>query len=242
MAYQGQGYLPTIGGRMFGSATYNNQSVADDFAKALRSSGTFGLQAGQYFTGEGGTEYRTVAGIDPNQPGWGNRVPPGYELIGYQRGAQASGRARGLAAEAQPGFAILRKQGSSQPAPAPAPAAPASSSQQEPQLTAEAKRYREESEAKLAEAQKLLDDFKIEQNKDAEARKLQEQMAIRAQGTLASNLAMSQRQPSLQLSPASQTPQIAGTQPFKRRRPQVMTPGSQVTSGLNIGSANLLNV
>ena len=126
--------------------------------------------------------------------------------------------------------------------PAPAPAAPASSSQQEPQLTAEAKRYREESEAKLAEAQKLLDDFKIEQNKDAEARKLQEQMAIRAQGTLASNLAMSQRQPSLQLSPASQTPQIAGTQPFKRRRPQVMTPGSQVTSGLNIGSANLLNV
>ena len=128
------------------------------------------------------------------------------------------------------------------PAPAPAPAAPASSSPQEPQLTDAAKKYREESEANLAKAQKLLDDFKIEQNKAAEAKKLQEQMAIRAQGTLASNLAMSQRKPSLQLSPASQTPQTAGTQPFKRRRLQVMTPGSQVTSGLNIGSANLLNV
>ena len=133
-----------------------------------------------------------------------------------------------------------------QPAPAPAraPAAPAPSSPspQQLQITAEAKKYREESEAKLAEAQKLLDDFKIEQNKAAEAKKLQEQMAVRAQGTLASNLAMSQRKPSLQLSPASQTPQTAGTQPFKRRRLQVMTPGSQVTSGLNIGSANLLNV
>ena len=128
------------------------------------------------------------------------------------------------------------------PAPAPAAPAPSSPSPQEPQLTAEAQKYREESEAKLAEAQKLLDNFKIEQNKAAEAKKLQEQMAIRAQGTLASNLAMSQRKPNLQLSPASQTPQTAGTQPFKRRRLQVMTPGSQVTSGLNIGSANLLNV
>jgi len=128
------------------------------------------------------------------------------------------------------------------PAPAPAAPAPSSPSPQEPQLTAEAQKYREESEAKLAEAQKLLDNFKIEQNKAAEAKKLQEQMAIRAQGALASNLAMSQRKPGLQLSPASQTPKTAGTQPFKRRRLQVMTPGSQVTSGLNIGSANLLNV
>jgi len=144
------------------------------------------------------------------------------------------------------GYAIWKK---AEPAPAPsgggggggggggsAPAAP------QLQISEAAKKYREEADAKLAEAQKLLDDFKIEQNKAAEAKKLQEQMAIRAQGTLASNLAMSQRKPSLQLSPASQTPQTAGTQPFKRRRLQVMTPGSQVTSGLNIGSANLLNV
>ena len=142
------------------------------------------------------------------------------------------------------GYAIWEKQATPTPppAPAPAPAAPASSSPQQLQITAEAKKYREESEAKLAEAQTLLDNFKIEQNKAAEAKKLQEQMAIRAQGALASNLATSQRKPSLQLSPASQTPQTAGTQPFKRRRLQVMTPGSQVTSGLNIGSANLLNV
>jgi len=244
MAYQGQGYLPTIGGRMFATARFNDQNIADTFKKVLAQSGAPSLQAGQYFTGEGGTEYRTVTGIDPNQPGWGNRVPTGYELIGYQSPEMYTGKQLQLYGNTPktPGFAILRKQGSGQPAPAPAPEDPASSSLQEPQITAEAKKYREESEAKLAEAQTLLDNFKIEQNKAAEAKKLQEQMAIRAQGALASNSAMSQRQPSLQLSPAYQTPKTAGTQPFKRRRLKVMIPGSQVTSGLNIGSANLLNV
>ena len=215
MAYQGSGY--------FGGIRFNNPATAAAYQK-----------------GEG--YYTTMPGINPNQPGWGNLVPAGYELVGY-KAPKMSGNFRSTNRAPIPGtsFAVLKKQ---MPAPAPAPAAPdpASPSPQQLQITAEAQKYREESEAKLADAQKLLDDFKIEQNKAAEAKKLQEQMAIRAQGTLASNLAMSQRQPSLQLSPASQTPQTAGTQPFKRRRLQVMTPGSQVTSGLNIGSANLLNV
>jgi amino acid permease len=88
----------------------------------------------------------------------------------------------------------------------------------------------------------MLDDFKIEQNRAEEARKLQEQMMIKSQAAMASNLAMSQRTPNLQISPASQTPQTAGTQPFKRRKLQMMQPGSQILSGLNIGTSNLLNI
>jgi len=166
--------------------------------------------------------------------GKGKQVVGQYTIPSWRGGRGGGGKQFFVVADAP--------QPQQQAAPAAAPAPAPSPSPQQLQITAEAKKYREESEAKLAEAQKLLDDFKIEQNKAAEAKKLQEQMAIRAQGTLASNLAMSQRKPSLQLSPASQTPQTAGTQPFKRRRLQVMTPGSQVTSGLNIGSANLLNV
>ena len=107
MAYQGSGYLPNF--LRDDGATFNNQQLADAFAKTLRASNTFGLQSGQYFTGADGTQYKTVSGVDPNQPGWGNRIEPGYELIGYQRGVPATGRARGLRAEAQPGFAILQR-------------------------------------------------------------------------------------------------------------------------------------
>ena len=170
----------------------------------------------------------------------GGEVPKGKTLIGTEYIPATTYQRNRPARPAQTLYIYGDTQ--QQAAPAAASPAPSSPSPQQVQLTAESQKYREEADAKLAEAQKLLDDFKIEQNKAAEAKKLQEQMAIRAQGTLASNLAMSQRKPSLQLSPASQTPQTAGTQPFKRRRLQVMTPGSQVTSGLNIGSANLLNV
>jgi hypothetical protein len=126
-----------------------------------------------------------------------------------------------------------------EPAPAPAPPPPPPAP---PQLSPESVAYRAEADTKLAEAQKMLDDFKIEQNRAEEARKLQEQMMIKSQAAMASNLAMSQRTPNLQISPASQTPQTAGTQPFKRRKLQMMQPGSQILSGLNIGTSNLLNI
>ena len=136
--------------------------------------------------------------------------------------------------------------GRSAPAPAPAPAATApppapAAPPAPPQLSPEAQAYRAETDAKLAEAQKMLDTFKIEQNRAEEARKLQEEMMIKSQATLASNQAMSQRTPNLQISPASQTPQTAGTQPFKRRR-QTMDTTSPLASSLNIGTSNLLNV
>jgi len=128
------------------------------------------------------------------------------------------------------------------PAPAPAPPPPPPTPPAPPQPSPESVAYRAEADTKLAEAQKMLDDFKIEQNRAEEARKLQEQMMIRSQAAMASNLAMSQRTPNLQISPASQTPQTAGTQPFKRRKLQMMQPGSQALSGLNIGTSNLLNI
>ena len=114
MAYTGQGY--------YGSARFNDQSIADAFAKAFGSSGALNLQAGQFFAGEGGTQYKTVAGIDPNQPGWGNLVEPGYELIGYQNPEMYTGRQRQTYGNTPktPGFAILRK-GAPKPEPTPAP-------------------------------------------------------------------------------------------------------------------------
>lgn len=97
-----------------GGATFNDRKVGEAFKKALQKStpGFQGLKAGQFFTGEGGTQYKTVSGIDPNKPGWGQLVDPEYRLIGYQGGAQPTGRARGMGiGEATPGFAILQKIG-----------------------------------------------------------------------------------------------------------------------------------
>lgn len=94
-----------------GGATFNDQQVGDAFRQALSRAnpGFQGLKAGQYFTGADGTRYKTVAGIDPNQPGWGQMVDPDYQLIGYQGGSQANGRARGMGINQNTqGFAILR--------------------------------------------------------------------------------------------------------------------------------------
>ena len=180
----------------------------------------FGNFAGQKPEGEGwqitGYDERRIA-MNPSRMGSGFKTVrvPIYTRMGQPAPAPAAA-----------------------PAPAPAPAAPPAP----PQLSPEAQAYRAEADAKLAEAQKMLDTFKIEQNRAEEARKLQEEMMIKSQAAMASNLAMSQRTPNLQISPASQTPQTAGTQPFKRRRLQMMQPGTQTLSGLNIGTSNTLNI
>lgn len=95
-----------------GGASFNDQQVGEEFKKALQKStpGFLGLKAGQFFTGEGGTQYKTVAGINPNEPGWGQLVDPEYRLIGYQGGARLTGRARGMGISDTPqGFAILQR-------------------------------------------------------------------------------------------------------------------------------------
>ena len=160
----------------------------------------------------------------------------GWEITGYNQRRVPSRMGSGFRTVNVP---IYTRQAQPAPAPAPAPAPPAPPAP--PQPSPESVAYRAEADAKLAEAQKMLDTFKIEQNRAEEARKLQEEMMIKSQAAMASNLAMSQRTPNLQISPASQTPQTAGTQSFKRRRP-MLDSASPLASSLNIGTSNLLNV
>lgn len=123
------------------------------------------------------------------------------------------------------------------PAPAPAPkAAPA------PRPSAESTRYRDEAANYMRQAQEMLNQFKIEQQRAAEAARLAEEMRIKSQASLAANMARSQQTPNLQIQPASGTPQTAGTQPFKRRRGDMMTTTPGGLSALNIASPSTLNV
>jgi hypothetical protein len=171
MAYTGQGYMPTIGGRMYANARFNDQSVADAFGKAVGNAnpGFQGVSAGQYFTGEGGTQYKTVAGIDPNQPGWGNMVEPGYELVGYQAPEMYTGMQRQLYGNtpSTPGYAILRKQA---PAPAPITAAAATSSAGSAPITPQTS-YQDRIpaiEADVTEAEKATGAFDIKDAYEAD--------------------------------------------------------------------------
>ena len=88
----------------------------------------------------------------------------------------------------------------------------------------------------------MLDQFKIEQNRADEARKLQEKLAIQSQATAASNMARSQMAPNLQIQPASGTPQTAGTQGFKRRQPIQMLNKTGGLTSLNIQTPSTLNI
>ena len=75
-----------------------------------------------------------------------------------------------------------------------------------------------------------------------EAAKLQDQLRIESQATMAANMSRSGRQANLQIAPASGTPQTAGTQTFRRRGAQ-FAPVGALLGGLNIGSQlSTLNV
>ena len=188
MAYQGSGY--------FGGIRFNDPATAAAYQK-----------------GEG--YYTTMPGIDPNQPGWGNLVPAGYELVGY-KAPKVSGTFRSTNRAPIPGtsFAILKKQGSPQSAPAPAPApAPNPAVQQLAELTAQSQTYRKEAEKKLTAADLRIKELEDEDLQAQKARDLQQRMQI----VSAANQAMSQRQANLQIAPATKLPTIGGTQQFKRR-------------------------
>lgn len=104
-------------------------------------------------------------------------------------------------------------------------AAPTESAQPEVTVSDETMRYRSEAEQYLRDADAILNQFKIDQEKA-------NQLQMQTQATLASNLAASQRTPNLQIAPASQTAQTAGTQSFKRR--PTAKNSLQMTSSLNI--------
>lgn len=240
MAYGGQGYMPLIGGRTYSEARFNDQNIANTFQKVLAQSGAPSLQAGQYFTGEGGTEYRTVTGIDPNQPGWGNRVPTGYELIGYQSPEMYTGRQRQLygSTPKTPGFAILRKQGSGQPAPAAAPPPAPTQNLQIAKLTQESEAYRKQAEQTIAEGQARVAELENQELQRQRAAELQNRLAIQAQTSQARGAA----QASLKIGAASDTSRTAGTAAFKRRRDQMRLAPIQTTAGINAPASSVLNV
>jgi hypothetical protein len=136
------------------------------------------------------------------------------------------------------------------PAPAPAPAAapkqeeapPAAATPEPPKVSAETTKYRDEAKGYMDQAQSILDSFKIEQQRAAEAARLAEEMRIKSQATVAANMARSQQTPNLQIQPASGTPDTAGTQGFKRRKGSLVGSAAQALASLNIGSSNLMNV
>ena len=237
MAYEGQGYLRTLG--ILNPTRFNDQALADTFQKVLKQSGAQGLQAGQYFTGEGGTEYRTVAGIDPNQPGWGNRVPTGYELIGYQSPEMYTGKQGQLygSTPKTPGFAILRKQGSGQPGTAAAPPTP-TQNLQIAKLTQEAEDCRKQAEETIAAANQQIADLENEELQQQKATELMNRLAIQA----ASSQARGAAQANLKIGAASDTSRTAGTSAFKRRRDQMRLAPIQSTAGINAPASSVLNV
>ena len=212
--------------------------TTDDDVRALTGKN---LAAGQYYDNG---KYMVVAG-NARQPGWGDFVPPGYGKVGYTTAGMSNASPKGGWNPKQVGenLLILRRlqdpaAAAPAPAPAPAPAAPPAA----PELSPEAIAYRKEADAKLTEAQGILDQFKIEQNKADEARKLQEKLAIQSQATAASNLARSQMAPNLQIQPASGTPQTAGTQGFKRRQPIQTLNKTGGLASLNIQTPSTLNI
>jgi hypothetical protein len=116
------------------------------------------------------------------------------------------------------------------------------------QQAAEAEAYRTET-MKIAEqaksertaAEKMMEDYRNMLIQEADAKRAAQEQADVALRTSTANLAMSGRAPNLQIASASQTPQTAGTQPFKRRR-LMMDSASPLSSSLNIGLSNSLNI
>ena len=86
-----------------------------------------------------------------------------------------------------------------------------------------------------ARGDKLAADLENQRIQDEKAQKLQRELAIKSQATLAANMARAGQTPNLQIQPASGTPRTAGTQSFRRQRgPIVPTVLSGINSVLNI--------
>ena len=140
------------------------------------------------------------------------------------------------------------------PAPAaaaPAPPPPAAPTAPAPSL--ESEKYRAEAQSYMQQADAMLKKFQIDQSnaaaaaaaqraKDEEAVKLREQMFIQSQTTAAANMARAGKTPNLQIQPASGTPEMAGTQGFRRRKQQFNQLSSGGLSALNIQTPSTLNV
>ena len=122
-----------------------------------------------------------------------------------------------------------------------APAAPAAPAPLMPQISAESKKYRAETQALSDKIAKQQADFNASQAAAVKARKIAEEARITGIRTAAANEGRSGQTANLQIQPASSTPKTAGTDTFrirKRRGPDQ----KQLTSSLNIGQSNTLNI
>ena len=81
---------------------------------------------------------------------------------------------------------------------------------------------------------KALEDEKLQQQKATE---LQQRLAIQSRG----GQVRGGQQAALQIAPASDTSQMAGTQAFKRRGRTKLAP-IQTTAGINVPTGSVLNV
>ena len=191
--------------------------------------------------------------------GYSNVKPPGegWTLTGYKSAQVQSNNPRMGSGKRTIQVPIYSRIEQAAPPPPPPPSpAPAPTPPPAPQPNTAIQQYRQEAADYMAKADAMLNRFRIdqqnaeqsraaEQARMAEAQALQEKMRIQSQATLSANMARSDMQPNLQIAPASQAPQTAGTQAFKRRRSMRadMTSLSQGGfSALNIQQPSMLNV
>ena len=119
---------------------------------------------------------------------------------------------------------------------APAPAG-SNNKAQLTELTAASKNYKKQAEALIAEGKKKIATLEDEQLKAEKAQQLQAQLAI--QSAVSKNLG--QMAPAVKGAPSSKM-QIGGTQKFKTAPKQFYLPQIQTASGLNVPTANTLNI
>lgn len=138
------------------------------------------------------------------------------------------------------------------PAQAAAAAAPAAPAPLMPQISAASKQYRAETQALSDKIAKQQADFDVSQAAAAKAREIAEQARVRSREiaeqkritgirTAAANESRSGQAPNLQIQPASSTPKTAGTDAFRIRKRRG-SDQKQLTSSLNIGQSNTLNI
>jgi hypothetical protein len=132
-----------------------------------------------------------------------------------------------------------QQQSAPAPAPAPAPASPAGPNYkaQLAELTAASKNYKKEAEALIAEGKAKVALLEDEQLQAEKAQQLQAQLAIQS----AVSQKLGQMAPTVKGAPSSKM-QIGGTQKFKTGAKQFSLPQIQTASGLNIPTANTLNI
>jgi len=162
--------------------------------------------------------------------GKGKQVVGQYTIPYWKGGKGGGGKQFFVVADAP------QPQQQAAPAPAPAPAGP-NYKNQLAELTAASKKYKQEAEKLIAAGQKKVAQLEDEQLKAEKAQQLQAQLAI--QSAVSKNLG--QMAPTVKGAPTSKM-QIGGTQKFKTAPKQFYLPQIQTASGLNIPTANTLNI